>query len=554
MANNHLIGKQILELEVKASDPVYSMQQHLSELVWNVLLPELNKLFDRLVNENEVVSIDSITLNIGEINLNNAAGINDVVNKIVALLAREIKNKLKEVKGNKEAIPGSASKDEMGINEPSFLRELQLSAKEKEAYLKQYLKEKSTEKDAVEVTQDNNKHQSIRRYYFELWLHWLQKGTFKSYTILPESNWLELVLETLAVDTNAVSTLKKVVAKYPMALQRLILQHTTKNLISIVELYTAISQTKLIQFFKELNGLFNEPALKLVFINYRAFEIKAWQLIFECVILQREKMNTISLGIHVIRNSQIGQSKDLFKEHIELHQNKYAFINVLLKEEHTFILNKSKTKNRSDSVSKAPIFNEGAEVKLINIQHASIVGQEGESSEKKVSLDELPQFLKNAGIVLIHPFLKHLFEKLDLITGSEFTNFYCQSKAVLVIHFLGTAKEKAFEYELVLPKFLCGIPVNLPVDHTITITEEEKEEATNLLKAAIDHWGALGGTSPDGLREGFLSREGKLEKQETGWKLIVERKTLDILLNRLPWNVSIIKLPWMEEILYVEWI
>ncbi len=554
MANNHLIGKQILELEVKASDPVYSMQQHLSELVWNVLLPELNKLFDRLVNENEVVSIDSITLNIGEINLNNAAGINDVVNKIVALLAREIKNKLKEVKGNKEAIPGSASKNERGVNEPSFLRELQLSAKEKEAYLKQYMKEKSTEKDAVEVTQDNNKHQSIRRYYFELWLHWLQKGTFKSYTILPESNWLELVLETLAVDTNAVSTLKKVVAKYPMALQRLILQHTTKNLISIVELYTAISQTKLIQFFKELNGLFNEPALKLVFINYRAFEIKAWQLIFECVILQREKMSTISLGIHVIRNSQIGQSKDLFKEHIELHQNKYAFINVLLKEEHTFILNKSKTKNRSDSVYKAPIFNEGAEVKLINIQHASIVGQEGDSSEKRVSLDELPQFFKNAGIVLIHPFLKHLFEKLDLITGSEFTNFYCQSKAVLVIHFLATAKEKAFEYELVLPKFLCGIPANLPVDHTITITTEEKEEATNLLKAAIDHWGALGGTSPDGLREGFLSREGKLEKQETGWKLIVERKTLDILLNRLPWNVSIIKLPWMEEILYVEWI
>ncbi|WP_010177191.1 contractile injection system tape measure protein [Aquimarina agarilytica] len=554
MANNHLIGKQILELEVKASDPVYSMQQHLSELVWNVLLPELSKLFDRLVSENEVVSIDSITLNIGEINLSNAATINNIVNKIVALLTQEIKNKLKEVRGNKKDVSRSASKNERGINEPSFLRELQLSAKEKEAYLKQYLKEKSTEKDAVEVIQDNNKHQSIRRYYFELWLHWLQKGTFKSYTILPESNWLELVLETLAVDINAVSALKKVVAKYPMALQRLILQHTTKNLISIVELYTTISQTKLIEFFKELNILFKEPALKLVFTNYRAFEIKAWQLIFECVILQREKMNTISLGIHVIRNSQIGQSKDLFKEHIELHQNKYAFINVLLKEEYTFVLNKSKTKNRSDSVSKAPIFNEGAEVKLINIQHASIAEQEVESFEKKEALDELPQFFKNAGIVLIHPFLKHLFEKLDLITGSEFTDSYCQSKAVLVIHFLATAKEKAFEYELVLPKFLCGIPANLPVDHTITITKEEKEEATNLLTAAIDHWGALGSTSPDGLREGFLSREGKLDKQETGWKLIVERKTLDILLNRLPWNISIIKLPWMEEVLYVEWI
>ncbi len=553
MANNHLIGKQILALEVNAFDPVYSMQQHLSELVWNILLPELNILFDRLVSENEVVSIDSITLNIGEINLNNATGINDVVNKIVALLAQEIKNKLKEVKAKKEDVSRSASKNERGINEPSFLRELQLSAKEKEAYVEQYLKEKSTEKDAVEVIQDNNKHQSIRRYYFELWLHWLQKGTFKSYTILPESKWLELVLETLAVDTNAVSTLKKVVTKYPMALQRLILQHTTKNLRSIVELYTAISQAKLVHFFKELNALFNEPALKLVFNNYRAFEVKAWQLIFDCVILQREKMNTVSLGIHVIRNSQIGQSKDLFKEHIEQHKKKYTFLNVLLKQERDFILSKNKTKNTLDSLSKLSVLEESQDVKLVSVKQIIAEEEVGDFSTKEI-LDELPQFFKNAGIVLIHPFLKHLFQKLELLNEGFFKDFYSQSKATLLIHFLATDKEKAFEYELVLPKFLCGIPANLPVDHTITITTEEKEEATNLLKAAIDHWGALGGTSPDGLREGFLSREGKLEKQETGWKLIVERKTLDILLNRLPWNVSIIKLPWMEEILYVEWI
>ena len=91
------------------------------------------------------------------------------------------------------------------------------------------------------------------------------------------------------------------------------------------------------------------------------------------------------------------------------------------------------------------------------------------------------------------------------------------------------------------------------MDHTITITKEEKKEANNLLQAVIEHWGALGGTSPDGLREGFLTRQGKLEKEQTGWRLYVEQKTLDILLDRLPWNLSLIKLPWMKELLKVEW-
>jgi hypothetical protein len=74
------------------------------------------------------------------------------------------------------------------------------------------------------------------------------------------------------------------------------------------------------------------------------------------------------------------------------------------------------------------------------------------------------------------------------------------------------------------------------------------------MEAAIRHWGALGSASPDGLREGFLQREGKLEKRADGWRLIVERKTIDVLLDRLPWGVGMVALPWMgEEVVWVEW-
>ena len=109
------------------------------------------------------------------------------------------------------------------------------------------------------------------------------------------------------------------------------------------------------------------------------------------------------------------------------------------------------------------------------------------------------------------------------------------------------------EYQLVLAKLLCGLALNVPVDYLVQITEAQQREANLLLQAAIDHWGALGSTSPDGLREGFLKRPGKLSHLQTGWKLQIEHQTMDILLDRLPWGLGIVKLPWMQEMLKVEW-
>jgi hypothetical protein len=87
----------------------------------------------------------------------------------------------------------------------------------------------------------------------------------------------------------------------------------------------------------------------------------------------------------------------------------------------------------------------------------------------------------------------------------------------------------------------------------LQLNDEECSAADTLLQAAIDHWAVLGKTSPDGLREVFLQRDGKLIKEGHSWKLSVEQKAQDILLDKLPWNLSLIKLPWMKEILKVEW-
>ena len=55
------------------------------------------------------------------------------------------------------------------------------------------------------------------------------------------------------------------------------------------------------------------------------------------------------------------------------------------------------------------------------------------------------------------------------------------------------------------------------------------------------------------MRENFLQREGRLLRKQDAWHLVVERRPLDVLLDRLPWGFATIKYPWMEQVLHVQW-
>jgi hypothetical protein len=94
--------------------------------------------------------------------------------------------------------------------------------------------------------------------------------------------------------------------------------------------------------------------------------------------------------------------------------------------------------------------------------------------------------------------------------------------------------------------------VSEPVPLEAELTAGELEECENLLKAVLSQWEVLKTDLPDAIRSTFLNREGMLS-YGTGWTLKVERTTLDILLDKLPWGISLFKLPWNPEIIYVEW-
>ncbi|KAA3637488.1 MAG: hypothetical protein DWQ02_06730 [Bacteroidetes bacterium] len=162
-------------------------------------------------------------------------------------------------------------------------------------------------------------------------------------------------------------------------------------------------------------------------------------------------------------------------------------------------------------------------------------------------------FVPFAGIVLMAVFLKPLFDELGLIEKGAFKSFKHQEKAIHILYFMVKGMENPNEPLTTFFKLLCGMNSNVPVIKKLNLSTIEKEEVNNCLKAAIKHWKVLKNTSPDGLREAFLQREGKLIQQQDNWKLTVEQKTIDILMKELPWSISIIKLPWMPKMIMVEW-
>lgn len=160
-------------------------------------------------------------------------------------------------------------------------------------------------------------------------------------------------------------------------------------------------------------------------------------------------------------------------------------------------------------------------------------------------------FLRNAGMVVLHPFLPAFFNALKIAKQGKLLK---PERAICLLQYLATGRTGAMEHELPLNKLLCGVPLGQPLNRQIRLTKNEKTEADNLLRAVVQHWSALGSTTPEGLRGTFLCREGKLANSPDGaWLLRVEQRSFDVLLADLPWSISAIKLPWMDGLLNVEW-
>lgn len=166
--------------------------------------------------------------------------------------------------------------------------------------------------------------------------------------------------------------------------------------------------------------------------------------------------------------------------------------------------------------------------------------------------------LRSAGLVLLHPYLPRLFSVLGWLAadhrpGDPFP-WAALPRAAALLNWLATGRDEPYEFELGTAKLLLGLRPDdaLPVAAGLLGTAE-REEGAALLGAVVAHWSALGKTSLDGLRVAFLQRGGLLYPAADGWLLRPQAETYDLLLDRLPWGISIVRLPWMRHSLHTQW-
>ncbi len=178
--------------------------------------------------------------------------------------------------------------------------------------------------------------------------------------------------------------------------------------------------------------------------------------------------------------------------------------------------------------------------------------------EMKTNPDEIPKkpseepiYVNNSGLVIVAPYLNMFFKRMEVVADNKIIN---HSKAITLLHYIATAKETFAEFEVVLPKLLCGFEPDFAIPAPYEITPDDIELVDEMLKAVISNWTILKNTSVAGLREAFLLREGKLTFMAEGSRLKVQRNSIDVLLDQIPWNISMIKLPWMTNLLTVDWL
>lgn len=602
MPTRHLIGKQILELRLPSQQVVFEVQQQASDWFWKQAAPVLERLFDRLAPGDEVVRLDKLEIDLGVIDpqrLFTSAFLEVFEEKmevtLKAALAKQPRMGLRQShfeqwvgfleKGRMPWFANQANSAKLGSQDSRLealknmdasldkwlndLADLSLQSgvspaaliaqiaqtpnlkatwtygiikflsKKAKAVITQ--KRKAAKQKGVQLKTKKPKSLAAISPQVEVlaagiadlgqqpstkaqWLTFLETGRMPE----PEpSSGLALhrnVLDTLGLDSSAVEQLRNLLLRSPIAFDRLVLQHDGLFLEKVLVLYTGHDQTGIRQGMEEIKAILMKK-LPVAFSNARQLEVFCWRAVLRRVVLQRHKMEPDSLLAYLLGLPEFA-----------------AVLPYLLK-----TAQKAKRKH--------PLL-------------ASIVSKVAPQKEEEIAVPAIPTFpmkqtdeeleagifVQNAGIVLLHPFLTTLFKKLGLTNEEkQFVGEEERGRATALLHYLASREAEAPEQDLTLPKLLSGIPLDTPLDRYIQLTETDMQEAEDLLETAIEMWGALGKASPDGLREGFLQRQGKLVRRERGWLLQVERNSLDILLGKLPWGLGIVKLPWMTEMLMVEW-
>ncbi len=158
--------------------------------------------------------------------------------------------------------------------------------------------------------------------------------------------------------------------------------------------------------------------------------------------------------------------------------------------------------------------------------------------------------LQNAGLVLIHPFMATLFKHCNLMDPKTNT-LTDPGTCIHLLHYIATGKTNQPESAMLFEKYLCAIPLHQSINKHVKLTRKHKTEAAKVIGAVQQNWSAMKTASVGLLQHEFFQRPGKLTVDSQ--TLTIERKTQDILMDKLSWGISMIRLPWQSQFTYVNW-
>lgn len=262
----HIIKKQVISLAINKKSGVFRMQQAMSAHYRNKVLPVLENIFNELSHDDEMIHIDHLEINLGEVS-------EDEINR-----------------------------DDWGEDIRSTIKE-QLYAQ-----IGQARERKQIDHEAKAI--------GICRQ----WLFYMQNGYLPWNTLQVNEAWYNQVLEALAADYNSVTELRGIIKQQPAVSHRIVWQHSEKFLIQLVTILAPEDRPGLAKVINGLQQMFSrsgEPAPTGT--QESAYKVKLWErLIFLSAGLENgltpkrlveevRKINDITIGSGELRGESIDE-------------------------------------------------------------------------------------------------------------------------------------------------------------------------------------------------------------------------------------------------------
>jgi hypothetical protein len=534
---NHIIRKSVVELELVDEKSAFEIQQKVSHIFKNLLLNRLDLLFNKYANNGTTIQIDKIELNLGKLNADKLE--KELVEKLLSGIEKEIEKKINYTSLSYEKDPVTLTSFAVVQNDL-------------------YNKDDSKTSKEIDIKIIDTKEKLI-----DLFFHFIQFGLYPWWGSFGKEFNLEkeLLGNKIFDDGQVLEELRLLILKSTIISKRLVSQFSfnfNKELLfrfypSTITAIEALAGIAKVTAEIKKNTPTEVEVRKSFYYNlfnalkyFNNKEPGAGEILE--VLLESLK----TTGLHI---SDVFFLNQLIKE-----ISKVSASSVLDKETILFF---SKLSTEVKTLIDKKKFEKFEKFENPSVSHDKIklhVKKDNKQEEKNIIKDLFEEkyskesfFIENAGLVLIAPFFQAFYKSLNLLENTFFKDEEALHRALLLSQYLVTGQLEISEHVLPLNKVIHGVDIFQPITKELVLSEPEIEACNDLLSSVIKHWKILKNTSPAGLRANFLQREGILYKNETDWKLKIERKTIDIVLNSIPWNYSIIKFSWMNSLLFVEW-